>query len=168
MMRLTMLFVAIVGLATAGRSAIGVDAPRAAAARQEGVTLMGTLAEWMYPGAAMPQGATMSDGGNPTTQSVKLQAVLTTVDPIEKVIVFYEKKLEGPGAAESQPDTHEELGAAAKSVTRQDDSQGRPVAIRIFVVNTAATSTTLVISRSEGEKETHIAWLHYLRFDVRK
>ena len=52
--------------------------------------------------------------------------------------------------------------ADAKAVSTQDDSQGRPVTLRVIVVNKANTTTTLVISRANGEKETHIAWLHYL------
>jgi hypothetical protein len=47
----------------------------------------------------------------------------------------------------------------------QDDSDGRPVSLRVIVVNKADTATTLVISRTDSEKETHIVWLHYLRLD---
>ena len=36
--------------------------------------------------------------------------------------------------------------------------------IHIILVNTKNSSTTLVISRSETESETHIAWTRYLRF----
>jgi hypothetical protein len=112
------------------------------------ISLMQTLSAWKYPGAQMPDGASMSDGGNPRLQSVKCAAVLTTPDPIDKVIAFHAEKL---GAGE------------AKSVAIQDDSKGRPVALRVFLVNKADTSTTLAISRAEGEKETHIAWSHYIR-----
>ncbi len=112
------------------------------------ISLMQTLSDWKYPDSLMPNGASMSDGGNPRLQSVKCAAVLTTPDPIDKVIAFYAEKL-GPGEA--------------RSVAVQDDSKGRPVTLRIFVVNRADTSTTLAISRAEGEKETHIAWSHYIR-----
>ena len=54
-----------------------------------------------------------------------------------------------------------------KSVATQDDSEDRPVKIRVIVVNRANTSTTLVISRAREENETHISWLHYFRIDVR-
>ncbi len=134
---------------------------------EEGVTLMQTLSEWAYPGTLEPGsrlsgGASMSDGGNPKIQSVKFRAILTTPDPIAKVIRFYSDKLEPapkPGDV-AEPD--------AKSVSSQDDSKGRPVAVRVFVVNRDDTSTTLVISRAEGEKETHIAWSHYLRLSGKK
>ena len=103
----------------------------------------------------------MSDGGNRRLQSVKCQAILTTSDSVEKVTNFYsEKFVSGPQDTET-----EVKGADAKSVSTQDDSHGRPVQLRVIVVNRAETSTTLVISRAAGEKKTHIAWSHYLRLN---
>jgi hypothetical protein len=151
-----------------------VSAAAAAAARPQGsfraappanVTFMGTLAEWKYPGSAMPGGASMSDGGNPRIQSIRCRTILTTPDPIEKVIAFYAKKTvasPAPGRRDAG-DGAEGAEAEAKSVSSQDDSEGRPVTLRVIVVNRDDTSTTLVISRAAGETETHIAWLHYLR-----
>ena len=52
-----------------------------------------------------------------------------------------------------------------KAVSIQDDSDGRPLTLRVIVVIKADTTTTLVISRAKTEKETHIAWSHYRRFD---
>ena len=130
--------------------------PAPARSAPEGqITLMQTLAEWQYPGVEMPNGASMSDGGNPAVQSIKCAAVLTTPDPIEKVIAFYADKFKQaePGAPKAE----------GKSVTIQDDSKGRPITLRVFVVNKADTSTTLVISRAQGEEKTHIAWSHYIR-----
>ena len=42
----------------------------------------------------------MSDGGNPHVQSIKCEAVLTSPDPIEKVIAYYAEKFGAvePGA----------------------------------------------------------------------
>lgn len=135
------------------------------ATQQTGITLMTVLSEWKYPGSNMPSGASMSDGGNPRLQSIKCRAILTTPDPIEKVIKFYSDKLETPVA---QKTAAEAKDAGAKSVSSQDDSRERAVTLRVIVVNKADTSTTLVISRAEAEKETHIAWLHYMRLgDVR-
>jgi hypothetical protein len=130
------------------------------AAPQGEVTLMGTLAEWMYPGSNFG-GGQMSDGGNRRLQSVKCQAILTTGDSVEKVTKFYsERFVSGPQDAETKSKS-----ADAQSVSTQDDSQGRPVQLRVIVVNRSDTSTTLVISRAEGETKTHIAWSHYVRFD---
>ena len=142
-----------------GLGTVWATSPTSDAASQRKVTLLGTLAEWKYPGSDFGGGPSMSDGGNGRLQSVKCQAILTTSDPVEKVTKFYsEKFVSGPQDAEKQV-----KGANAQSVSTQDDSQGRPVQLRVIVVNRAETSTTLVISRAEGEKKTHIAWSHYLR-----
>ena len=125
------------------------------------VSLMQTLSEWMYPGSNLSGGARVSDGGNPQLLSLKCQAILATPDPIEKVIEFYRKKLETPASADTK-------GANAKVVSTQDDSQGRPVTLRVIVVTKVDSSTTLVISRAAGEKETHIAWSHWLRLDAKR
>ncbi len=128
------------------------------------MTLLGTLAEWKYPGSKMLGGATMSDGGNPLVPDVLCRTILTTPDPIDKVAKFYAEKFETPPAAGGQNARADVKEADAKAVSTQDDSEGRPVTVRVIVVNTADTTTTLVISRANSEKETHIAWSHYRRF----
>jgi hypothetical protein len=130
------------------------------------MTLMGTLSEWKYPGSNMAGGANMSDGGNPLVPDVKCRAILTTPDPIEKVLKFY-SEMAGSSPTPVRPDAKAEVKEAdAKAVYTQDDSEGRPVTLRVIVVSKADTTTTLVISRADGEKEIHIAWSHYRRFDV--
>jgi hypothetical protein len=110
-------------------------------------------------------GATMSDGGNPLVVDVNCRAILTTPDPIEKVVAFYAKKL-GTPPAPGEPGAGAAVKEAdAKAVSIQDDSAGRPLTLRVFVVNRADTATTLVVSRAAGEKETHIAWTHYRWFE---
>jgi hypothetical protein len=76
------------------------------------------------------------------------------------VIAFYAAKVGTPRA----PGTESER-ARASSVSIQDDSEGRPVKLRVIVVNRAESATTLVISRADGENETHITWLRSVRFD---
>jgi hypothetical protein len=130
------------------------------------MTLLGTLSEWKYPGSNMLGGATMSDGGNPLVPDVRCQAVLTTPDPIEKVIKFYSEMVGTPPAPVG-PDAKAEVKESdAKAVSTQDDSEGRPVTLRVIVVSKTDTTTTLVISRAKSEKETHVAWSHYRRFDT--
>jgi hypothetical protein len=129
------------------------------------MTLLGTLSEWKYPGSKMLGGATMSDGGNPSLPDVRCQAVLTTPDPIEKVVRFYSEKVGSPPANGGPNAGAEVKEADARAVSIQDDSEGRSVALRVIVVNQADRTTTLVISRANGEKETHIAWSHYRRLD---
>jgi hypothetical protein len=119
-------------------------------------TLMGSLPEWMYPGSTFA-GAQMSDGGNRTITSVNCQAKLTTGDPFEKVVGYYERTfVSGPSQRGAGSDV-----VQAQSVSSQDDSSKRPLQLRVIVVNRAMTSTTLVISRAANETQTHIAWSHF-------
>ena len=81
-------------------------------------------------------------------------------------MAFYSEKFgktQAPGAQDAKAEVKR---ADAKSVSTQDDSRGRPVKLRVIVVNKAETLTTLVISRADGEEETHIAWSHYMRLVV--
>jgi hypothetical protein len=125
-----------------------------AVATQEQITFMQTLEEWKYPNTT-PRlyGGQMSDGGNPEIQDLACKGVMTTIDSFEDVVKFYAKK------------TGEETGKGkvAQAVLNQDDSEERPVKVRIISAHKADTSNTLVISRGENEKETHIAWSHYRR-----
>ena len=95
----------------------------ATAAPQEQITLMQTLAAWKYPDTQMPNGASMSDGGSPGVQSVKCAAVLTTPDPIDKVIAFYTEKL-GPGEARSVA-VQDDSERASRHAPRLRREQGR-------------------------------------------
>lgn len=160
-------FTAIVALGVTmfGLAPVWPDSPEAGAPAKNEVPLMGTLAEWTYPGSRMLGGASMSDGGNPVLQSIKCQAILVTADPVDKVLEFYSKKNEASRVVDLQDATEKVKRANARSVSSQDDSQGRPLTVRVLMVNKADTSTTLVISRAQDEKETHIAWSHYLRVD---
>jgi hypothetical protein len=129
------------------------------------VTLLGILSEWKYPGSKMLGGASMSDGGNPLVWDVRCKAILTTADPIEKVAKFYSEKLGTPTAPGGENTGAEVKEADAKAVSTQDDSDGRPVTLRVIVVSKANTTTTLVISRDKSEKETQIAWSNYRWLD---
>ncbi len=168
--RFTAQWMIFLALGAPAMSALLVAAPRPSpaqanqAAPPARMTLLGTLAEWKYPGSKMLGGATMSDGGNPLVPDVLCQAILTTPDAIEKVAKFYSDKVgtpPAPGGHAARADVKE---ADAKAVSTQEDSEGRPVTLRVIVVNKADTTTTLVISRAKSEKETHIAWSHYRRF----
>jgi hypothetical protein len=138
---------------------IKAGSPPASTEPKQSVTLMTTLEAWKYPDSQMPHGASMATAEvPPSIPSIKCQAILTTPDSFTKVVHFYNKKI---GIS---PETNEAAkGGEPKSVTVQSDSQGRPTAIQVISVRTKHTSTTLVISRAEGEKETHIAWSHYIQ-----
>jgi hypothetical protein len=147
---------ALLFLILAGASAVCFGRDKAEPAPHKDVTLMGLLGEWMYPGAKFG-GAEMSDGGNRTIQSVKCQSLLTTGDPFDKVVGYYEHKfVSGPDRREAAI-----AGTNAQSVSIQDDSSSRPLRLRVITVNRAHSSTTLVISRATSETKTHIAWSHF-------
>jgi len=121
--------------------------------------LQRAVSEWQYP-ASRVQTSSGGGGSNPSGWVKKYQAIMITPDPIEKVVKFYEAKV-----GETAPDGGQIAKASARdaetsAVSTQDDSQGRPVSLRVIVAHRANETTTLVISRAEGEKETHIAWSH--------
>jgi hypothetical protein len=148
-----------VAIVVAGIALVAASRPPAFAADEaepSHVTLMGSLQEWMYPEATMPHGATMADGKYLAAQSVNCHAVLETKDDFEKVVAFYDKALAPPAA-------DDKAGGATyvrhpQSVDAVDDSEGRPVKVRVITVTRPRMSTTLVISQGTGEKVTHIAW----------
>jgi hypothetical protein len=130
------------------------------------VTLLGSLAEWMYPEATMPHGATMSDGNYAAAMSVHCHAVLETKDDFAKVIAFYEKALAAPEADATAGDAAEDGPRGhAQSVATVDDSEGRPVKVRVITETRPRVSTTLVISQGAGEEVTHIAWSQHREFE---
>ncbi len=131
----------------------------------EPVTLMGTISQWNYPksklhGAEMSDAATVDSDGKRTDQSFVCKTTMTTDDSVEKVIAFYKAKLAPDKNADDQ--TKAEL-KGGRSVLVSDDSEGRPFSLHTILVNTAKTSTTLIVSRGDGETKTHIVWKHYVR-----
>ncbi len=103
----------------------------------------------------------MNASGDRTQPSVQYRAVLTTKDPMAKVIAYYESKLKPVADSKTTKPDEQPAADSGQSVTSHDDSEGRPVAIHVICVNTEKASTTLVISRAATESETHIAWAHY-------
>lgn len=134
---------------------------------QEKHSLMALIAEWQYPnskinGATMADGKTVDSDGNRTVQSIVCKTVLTTGDSVEKVIEYYKGKLAPEKKAEKP--RGEQKDKAGRSVVFHDDSDGRPFAMHVIIVNTDSSSTTLIITRGANESTTRIAWKHYLRF----
>ena len=132
-------------------------------------SLITMIAEWQYPnsrinGASMSDAATVNRSGKRTVPSILCKTVLTTKDPMDKVIEYYKTKLkQGVDSETAKPDD-KVAPDSGRSVMFHDDSQGRPLGLHIIIVNSDKSSTTLVISRAKTESETHIAWTHYLRF----
>lgn len=127
-------------------------------------SLLGMLAQWRYPDAAM-NGAQMSDGatvdatGKRTTQSIVCNAEMTTGAPIDEVVEYYKTMLS------PKPKGDDALPAddTGRSIVFSDDSTGRPFAMHTVLVNSQDVSTTLLITRGKDEAETHIAWKQYRR-----
>ena len=127
---------------------------------KKNVTLLGMLSEWQYPGSKF-KGAESSDAAVNDISSIKSKAVLTTPDSAEKVVAFYRQKLKVDSAGKNLGEKDGERITTKRSVSIQDNSDGRPLKLYIIAINETGSSTTLVVSRSEGEETTHIAWSHF-------
>ena len=124
------------------------------------VTLMGMLSEWQYPGSTF-NGAESRDAAVSDISSVKSKAVLTTTDPVDKVVGFYQEKLKVDAEGKNLGERRGERITTKRSISVQDDSNGRPLKLHIFAIAEAGSSTTLVVSRTQGEETTHIAWSNF-------
>ena len=124
---------------------------------KKNVTLLGMLSEWQYPGSKF-NGAESSDAAVNDISSIKSKAVLTTPDSAEKVVAFYRQKLKVDSAGKNLGEKEGERITTKRSVSIQDNSDGRPLKLYIIAINETGSSTTLVVSRAEGEETTHIAW----------
>ena len=135
---------------------------------EEAPSLMTLVGEWRYPDAKM-SGATMSDGatlnleGERTVQSILYKSIFTTGDSISKVADYYKNTLRSAVDSQGNETRLSRIPKTGRSVAFHDDSEGREVGVRVVLVNTEDSSTTLVISRGAMESETHIAWTCYMR-----
>lgn len=127
---------------------------------EKNVTLLGMLSEWQYPGSKF-HGAESSDAAVSDISSIKSKAVLATPDSAEQVVAFYRQKLKVDSAGKNLGEKEGERITTKRSVSIQDNSDGRPLKLYIIAINETGSSTTLVVSRSEGEKTTHIAWSNF-------
>lgn len=140
----------------------------ASASDEKPVTLIGTIVKWRYPDAEigksqMADAATIGADGNRTVPSSILKMTMTTDDSVDKVVAFYKDLLTRNPKNDRQLGVPAELG---RSVVFRDESEGRPFAFHIILVNSAKSSTTLIITRSENEEKTYITWTQYLEFTL--
>ena len=168
--------VVAIGLVTGGMLGVAEEEltlESETAAAGEGTSLMGMLSQWAYPEATWIGGPRMSDGGNPDLQSVKCEVVLVTPDSFEEVVKYYAEKL----AIGKKDAGVVKKDASAKKAGRTvaviddcvfDENDARPVKVQVITVNERDSSTTLVISRANEERETHIVWSHVVQFDGKK
>ncbi len=140
----------------------------AAVSADEPLTLIGTIVKWRYPEAEigpseMSDAATIDANGDRTVPSSMLKTTMLTPDSVDDVLAFYRDLLTRNRANDSKLGIDPEVG---RSVIFSDESDGRPFAFRTIMVNSANTSTTLIITRSENEEQTRITWKQYFKHEV--
>ncbi len=136
----------------------------------EPVTLIGTIVKWRYPDAEigkseMSDAATIDANGNRTVPSTLLKTSMVTGDSMDKVLAFYRDLLTRNPTNDGRLGIEPNVG---RSVVFSDESEGRPFAFHTIVVNSANSSTTLIITRGKDEKLTHITWKQYLKHEDRR
>ena len=115
------------------------------------------LTEWRYPEAKVVVSGGSGAGGRAATSS----AIMRTKDAYADVVKFYEKKL-GESLGRSGTITVAKGDIPTGNATfLQEDLADRPMKVRIFVQHRPSSSLSVVISRADGEQETHIAWTYF-------
>jgi hypothetical protein len=135
---------------------------------KEPVTLIGTIVKWRYPDAeignsVMADAATIAADGKRTVPSSVLKTTMRTGDSVDQVVAFYRNLLT------RNPANDAKLGddpKAGRSVVFSDESEGRPFAFHIIVINSANKSTTIMITRGLNEETTRITWTQYLKHEI--
>jgi hypothetical protein len=129
------------------------------AAPKEQVTLLGMLLPWRYPDSKF-NGAQVSDAGVKDISASKSKAILTTPDSVEKVMDFYQKKLNVNAEGKNLGEKQGERITTDQSVLIQDAS-GDHSKLYVIAINETKQSTTIVVSRADGDDVTRIAWSNY-------
>ncbi len=124
------------------------------------VTLMGMLSEWMYPESKF-HGAQSGDAAVSDISAIKSKAVLTTTDSVDKVMDFYRKKLNVDQDGKNLDEKEGERITTDRSVLIQNVSGDGQSSLFVIAINGPKSSTTLVVSRPEGDDITRIAWSNY-------
>ena len=88
---------------------------------------------------------------------------MATGDSVDKVLAFYRELLTRNQTNDDKLGIGRQVG---RSVVFNDESDGRPFAFHTIVVNSANSSTTLIITRGKGEERTYITWKQYLKHEV--
>lgn len=149
-------------------------------------TLLTRVFAWQYPGselgtpqkrAQMSGGAKYDKNGNNTVSSVQCKATFATADPADKVLEFYKSKLVHAFGESRPAQTIEAEEVSGRSVTFQSVDNNRPLAMHVIMVNdtrehegtiASHVSTTLVISRVQGEDKTFITWSQFQEYATPK
>lgn len=131
----------------------------------EPVTLIGTIVKWRYPDAEigkseMSDAATVKLDGERTVPSTDLRTTMTTDDSVDKVIAFYKTLLTRSAANDAQLGFGPDEGI---SIRFSDESAGRNFELHTVLVNAANISTVVIVTRGNGESQTHITWKQFRR-----
>lgn len=127
---------------------------------QESVSLMAMVLEWRYPDSKFI-GAESADAAVSDISAIKSKAILTTPDSAQKVMEFYRKKLNVDAEGRNLGEKEGERITTDRSILIQDVSGDRASKLYVIAINGAKSSTTLVVSRGEGDDVTRIAWSNY-------
>ncbi len=138
------------------------------ASADEPITLIGTIAKWRYPDAEigeseMADAATIDADGKRTVPSSVLKTTMVTRDSVDKVLAFYRDLLTRNAKNDGKLGIEPQVG---RSVVVSDESDGCPFAFHTITVNSANSSTTLIITRGDHEARTRITWKQYLKHEV--
>jgi hypothetical protein len=138
------------------------DEPQSAVEAQpkKQVSLMGMLSEWMYPESQF-NGADTGDAAVSNISAIKSKAILTTTDSVDKVMDFYRKKLNVDNDGTNLSEKEGERITTDQSVLIQDVSVDQQSSLFVIAINGVTSSTTLVVSRADGDDITRIAWSNY-------
>ena len=130
--------------------------------------LVSHLKDWRYPESRLGSSSFGSGGGTNgrvRTETSSSNAVMYTNDDVKTVVAYYLKKGNFPRPDDDPKSKHHrgfadanKDGVGGGGWIVMDDSSDRPVTVRVMVKHTADSSLLLIISRAEGEKETHIVW----------
>jgi len=124
--------------------------------------------EWKYPGITVEVSTSRGMEGHILGQVIRPQVCFigTTPDEFDKVVAHYAEKCP-ESRLPAEFGTEGVRGTVVQS-NQLDDSctstrrgnPPRPVKLKGFAVQTASYSLVVIISRAEGEKETHILLVH--------
>ncbi|MGI9470964.1 MAG: hypothetical protein ACR2NZ_05505 [Rubripirellula sp.] len=137
-----------------------VATPQPEKAAEKPVTLMGMLQPWLYPESEFG-GASTSDAGVTDISSIKSNAIQTTTDSVDEVMKVYCERLKVDLKGKHMDEKEGTRITTDRSVLIQDLSAERPCKMFVIAVNRAKESTTVVVSRVEGEERTTIGWSNF-------
>jgi hypothetical protein len=127
-----------------GEEATHIDLQCYAGRRRSSLRKPFDLRDWTYPHAKLGEG----DGNG-------IKSRMTTRDGYAAVVKYYQEKA-GAIRADGSPLENGSISNPEIEVAVNDDSQRRPVALKTITRWSSEGSVTAVVSRSEGEEDTHI------------